>query len=216
MGNVKKPGDEGHRFLKGSVSWSDQEQSPKPWSKVHEALVEGARMKSAPKAAEAISQGGSEVLPRRRGRPPLPEGMMLDLTLRMPREILDRADALVGKASDWREFKRAMPTRSGVLRLAMTLGLEQLELRRKAGWEAPAAQLMQFHWPSPTALPEAAAEPLSSALRFAWAEKPSAQIEELKTRDERLHEMIILLAKEIDLLKVRAGSGRGIGGESAT
>jgi len=208
MGNVKKPGEGDPRFLKGELPWSAGEHRRNEWAKARAAMDEARGLKEVPKASEPEQVGEAEVLPRRRGRPPLPEGMMLDVTLRMPRELLDRADAMVENASEWREFRRVLPTRSGVLRLAMMLGMEQLALRRQANWDLPASQVMQFAWSRDGVLPTASSAPLVSAFRSAWDEKPSAQVEQLRARDEKLHEMILLLAKEIEVLKM-AGGGEG-------
>jgi hypothetical protein len=208
MGNVKKPGEGDPRFLKGELPWSAGEHRRNEWAKARAAMDEARGLKEVPKASEPEQAGEAEVLPRRRGRPPLPEGMMLDVTLRMPRELLDRADAMVENASEWREFRRVLPTRSGVLRLAMMLGMEQLALRRQANWDLPASQVMQFAWSRDGVLPTASSAPLVSAFRSAWDEKPSAQVEQLRARDEKLHEMILLLAKEIEVLKM-AGGGEG-------
>jgi hypothetical protein len=208
MGNVKKPGEGDPRFLKGELPWSAGEHRRNEWAKARAAMDEARGLKEVPKASEPEQAGDAEVLPRRRGRPPLPEGMMLDVTLRMPRELLDRADAMVENASEWREFRRVLPTRSGVLRLAMMLGMEQLALRRQANWDLPASQVMQFAWSRDGVLPTASSAPLVSAFRSAWDEKPSAQVEQLRARDEKLHEMILLLAKEIEVLKM-AGGGEG-------
>ena len=208
MGNMKKPGDGDPRFLNRAVLRGEEERHRAEWLQSRAARSEGPGKKEVTKASAPEQPGDAEVLPRRRGRPPLPEGMMLDVTLRMPRELLDRADAMVENASDWREFRRVLPTRSGVLRLAMNLGMEQLALRRQAAWDLPASQVMQFQWPRAGELPAATAEPLVSAFRSAWAEKPSAQVEQLRERDEKLHEMILLLAKEIEILKM-AGGGEG-------
>jgi hypothetical protein len=208
MGNVKKPGEGDPRFLKGELPWSAGEHRRNEWAKARAAMDEARGLKEVPKASEPEQAGDAEVLPRRRGRPPLPEGMMLDVTLRMPRELLDRADAMVENASEWREFRRVLPTRSGVLRLAMMLGMEQLALRRQANWDLPASQVMQFAWSRDGVLPTASSAPLVSAFRSAWDEKPSAQVEQLRERDEKLHEMILLLAKEIEVLKM-AGGGEG-------
>ena len=208
MGNVKKPGEGDPRFLKGELPWSAGEHRRNEWAKARAAMDEARGLKEVPKASEPEQVGEAEVLPRRRGRPPLPEGMMLDVTLRMPRELLDRADAMVENASEWREFRRVLPTRSGVLRLAMMLGMEQLALRRQANWDLPASQVMQFAWSRDGVLPTASSAPLVSAFRSAWDEKPSAQVEQLRERDEKLHEMILLLAKEIEVLKM-AGGGEG-------
>jgi hypothetical protein len=208
MGNVKKPGEGDPRFLKGELPWSAGEHRRSEWAKARAAMDEARGLKEVPKASEPEQAGDAEVLPRRRGRPPLPEGMMLDVTLRMPRELLDRADAMVENASEWREFRRVLPTRSGVLRLAMMLGMEQLALRRQANWDLPASQVMQFAWSRDGVLPTASSAPLVSAFRSAWDEKPSAQVEQLRERDEKLHEMILLLAKEIEVLKM-AGGGEG-------
>jgi len=208
MGNVKKPGDGDPRFLKGELPWSAGEHRRNEWAKARAAMDEARGLKEVPKTSEPEQAGDAEVLPRRRGRPPLPEGMMLDVTLRMPRELLDRADAMVENASEWREFRRVLPTRSGVLRLAMMLGMEQLALRRQANWDLPASQVMQFAWSRDGVLPTASSAPLVSAFRSAWDEKPSAQVEQLRERDEKLHEMILLLAKEIEVLKM-AGGGEG-------
>ncbi|NQW61464.1 MAG: hypothetical protein HQ461_01430 [Deltaproteobacteria bacterium] len=205
---MKKPGEGDPRFLKGELPWSAGEHRRNEWAKARAAMDEARGLKEVPKASEPEQAGDAEVLPRRRGRPPLPEGMMLDVTLRMPRELLDRADAMVENASEWREFRRVLPTRSGVLRLAMMLGMEQLALRRQANWDLPASQVMQFAWSRDGVLPTASSAPLVSAFRSAWDEKPSAQVEQLRARDEKLHEMILLLAKEIEILKM-AGGGEG-------
>lgn len=216
MGNVKKPGEGDPRFLNRALLRGEEERHHAEWLEARAARGEGLGKKEVTKASAPEQAGDAEVLPRRRGRPPLPEGMMLDVTLRMPRELLDRADAMVENASDWREFRRVLPTRSGVLRLAMNLGMEQLALRRQAAWDLPASQVMQFQWQRAGELPAATAEPLVSAFRSAWAEKPSEQLEELKTRDDRLHEMILLLAKEVEILKLAGASRRTIGGDSIT
>lgn len=208
MGNMKKPGEGDPRFLNRALLRGEEERHHAEWLQARAARSEGPGKKEVTKASVPEQTGDAEVLPRRRGRPPLPEGMMLDVTLRMPRELLDRADAMVENASDWREFRRILPTRSGVLRLAMTLGMEQLALRRQASWEAPAAQTMQFMWSRDGALPKASSAPLVSVFQSAWEEKPSAQVEQLRERDEKLHEMILLLAKEIEILKM-AGGGEG-------
>jgi hypothetical protein len=86
--------------------------------------------------------------------------------------------------------------------------MEQLALRRQANWDLPASQVMQFAWSRDGVLPTASSAPLVSAFRSAWDEKPSAQVEQLRARDEKLHEMILLLAKEIEVLKM-AGGGEG-------
>ena len=208
MGNMKKPGEGNPRFLNRALLGSEEARHHAEWLQAGAARGDGPGKKEVTKASVPEQTGDAEVLPRRRGRPPLPEGMMLDVTLRMPRELLDRADAMVENASDWREFRRILPTRSGVLRLAMTLGMEQLALRRQASWEAPAAQTMQFMWSRDGALPKASSAPLVSVFQSAWEQKPSAQVEQLRERDEKLHEMILLLAKEIEILKM-AGGGEG-------
>lgn len=216
MGNMKKPGEHALRSVHGVVMPNEGERPRAEWVRARAALPDGRGNKGDTHASEPEQMGDAEMRPRRRGRPPLPEGMMLDVTLRMPRELLDRADAMVETAADWREFRRILPTRSGVLRLAMNLGMEQLALRRQAGWEVPAAQTMQYLWPHDGAMPRASSAPLVSVFRSAWEEKPSAQIEQLRERDERLHEMVLLLAKEIEVLKLEVGSRRAIGGESTT
>ena len=216
MGNMKKPGEGDPRFPNRALLRGEEDRLHAEWLQSRAARSEGPGKKEVTKASAPEQTGDAEVLPRRRGRPPLPEGMMLDVTLRMPRELLDRADAMVETASDWREFRRVLPTRSGVLRLAMNLGMEQLALRRQANWDLPASQVMQFQWPRAGELPAATAEPLVSAFRSAWAEKPSEKLEQWKTRDDRLHEMILLLAKEVEILKLAGASRRTIGGESIT
>jgi hypothetical protein len=75
---------------------------------------------------------------------------------------------------------------------------------------------MQFQWQRQGELPAATAEPLVSAFRSAWAEKPTEQVEQLRERDDKLHEMILLLAKEVEILKLAGASRRTIGGESIT
>ena len=214
MGNVKKPGEGDPRFLNRALLRGEEERHHAEWLEARAARVEARGKKEVTKASEPEQAGDAEVLPRRRGRPPLPEGMMLDVTLRMPRELLDRADAMVENASNWREFRRVLPTRSGVLRLAMTLGMEQLALRRQANWEEPASQMMRFAWSRDGVLPSASSAPLVSAFRSAWDEKPSAQVEQLRERDEKLHEMILLLAKEIEILKMAGGGESPSSGRS--
>ena len=216
MGTSKKPGEEQPRYLHRALSRNEEEQRRPEWKTARAAPGDGRPAGEVAQAMEMERAGDAEMLPRRRGRPPLPEGMMLDVTLRMPRELLDRADAMVENAADWREFRRILPTRSGVLRLAMTLGMEQLALRRQASWEAPATQAMQYVWTREGAMPRASSAPLVSVFRSAWEEKPSVQIEQLRERDEKLHEMILLLAKEIEVLKLEAGSRRAINSESTT
>ena len=208
MGNMKKAGEGDPRFPNRALLRGEEDRLHAEWLQSRAARSEGPGKKEVTKASAPEQTGDAEVLPRRRGRPPLPEGMMLDVTLRMPRELLDRADAMVENASDWREFRRVLPTRSGVLRLAMNLGMEQLALRRQAAWDLPASQVMQFAWSRDGVLPTASSAPLVSAFRSAWDEKPSAQVEQLRERDEKLHEMILLLAKEIEILKM-AGGGEG-------
>lgn len=54
---------------------------------------------------------------------------MLDVTLRVSKQMLEDAVRLVEPAGAWPEFAAAAPTRSGVLRLAMIIGLKALEER---------------------------------------------------------------------------------------
>ena len=51
-------------------------------------------------------------------------------SLRLPADVLERADELIGRLEDMPEFKLARPTRTSILRLALLLGLEQLEAKR--------------------------------------------------------------------------------------
>lgn len=91
-------------------------------------LREGAAKSDDPDASAA---------PRRRGRPPLAEGVMTDVTLRVPVETLSDAEMLVRFAHQWREFAGNGPTRAGVLKLAMSMGLQQLRERQSDGEPAP-------------------------------------------------------------------------------
>jgi len=101
MGNMKKPGEGNPRFLNRALLGSEEARHHAEWLQAGAARGDGPGKKEVTKASVPEQTGDAEVLPRRRGRPPLPEGMMLDVTLRMPRELLDRADAMVENASDW-------------------------------------------------------------------------------------------------------------------
>lgn len=66
---------------------------------------------------------------------PISEGQ---ITIRLPQDLLDRADALIDRVSDLPEYRALRITRSVVLRLALDDGLESLEARlgarrRKSG-----------------------------------------------------------------------------------
>ena len=91
-------------------------------------LREGADKTDDPDASAA---------PRRRGRPPLAEGVMTDVTLRVPVETLSDAEMLVRFAHQWPEFAGNGPTRAGVLKLAMSMGLQQLRERQPDSEPAP-------------------------------------------------------------------------------
>ncbi len=91
-------------------------------------LREGAAKTDDPDASAA---------PRRRGRPPLAEGVMTDVTLRVPVETLSDAEMLVRFAHQWPEFAGNGPTRAGVLKLAMSMGLQQLRERQSESEPAP-------------------------------------------------------------------------------
>ena len=77
-----------------------------------------------------------EVPKKKRGRPPLPGGMMQYVTLRVLQTTLDHGASLVARAEDWPEFRRNAPNRSAILRLAMNNGLEELS-RRQVGYARP-------------------------------------------------------------------------------
>jgi hypothetical protein len=67
---------------------------------------------------------------KRRGRPPLAEGMMADVTLRLRAQILeDTSERLLPRAGSWPEFAASEPTRAGILKLALSIGLKELEKR---------------------------------------------------------------------------------------
>jgi hypothetical protein len=83
--------------------------------------------------------------PRRRGRPPLAEGVMTDVTLRVPVETLSDAEMLVRFAHQWPEFAGNGPTRAGVLKLAMSMGLQQL--RERQSESEPARERAAQGWP---------------------------------------------------------------------
>ena len=72
----------------------------------------------------------SEEAKKRRGRPPMADGLMTDVTLRLRAQILeDTSERLLPKAGDWPEFAASEPTRAGVLKLALSIGLKELEKR---------------------------------------------------------------------------------------
>jgi len=81
-------------------------------------------------AAVKSDDPDASAAPRRRGRPPLAEGVMTDVTLRVPVETLSDAEMLVRFAHQWPEFAGNGPTRAGVLKLAMSMGLQQLRERQ--------------------------------------------------------------------------------------
>ena len=114
----------------------------------------------------------SEEAPKKpkRGRPPLPEGMMKDVTLRVTTEILEEGQALADRAGSWPEFKRTLPNRSAVLRLAMTYGLEMLAKRPIVDW-----------------MPE----PGKPAIRHPGARTPEV---------DDLREMILSLKRDVDMV----------------
>lgn len=88
---------------------------------------EGKKKRPAfPRAALVKSRG---VTRKRRGRPPMHEVAMQDITIRVSKQTLRDAVRLIEKAGAWPEFAEAPPTRSGVLRLAMIIGLKTLEKR---------------------------------------------------------------------------------------
>lgn len=101
---------------------------------------EARRAERAAKFREAAATSDDPdavVAPRRRGRPPLADGLMTDVTLRVPVETLSDAEMLVRFAHQWPEFAGNGPTRAGVLKLAMSMGLQQLRERQSAGEPAP-------------------------------------------------------------------------------
>jgi hypothetical protein len=68
---------------------------------------------------------------KRRGRPPLTEGSMTDVTLRMKQQTLDHVSAvLLPKAAEWPEFASSEPTRATILKIAIALGIKELEKRK--------------------------------------------------------------------------------------
>ena len=101
---------------------------------------EARRAERAAKFREAAATSDDPdavVAPRRRGRPPLADGVMTDVTLRVPVETLSDAEMLVRFAHQWPEFAGNGPTRAGVLKLAMGMGLQQLRERQSEGGPAP-------------------------------------------------------------------------------
>lgn len=69
---------------------------------------------------------------KKRGRPPTAEGAeMMDVTLRVRKSLIDQVDnTLVPNADQWPEFMTHYnPTRAGVLKLAMAIGLNELKKR---------------------------------------------------------------------------------------
>ncbi len=69
---------------------------------------------------------------RKRGRPALEEGAeMADVTLRVRKKILDHVDEVIlPMADNWPEFMAQNPTRAGILKLAMAIGLNTLQNRK--------------------------------------------------------------------------------------
>jgi hypothetical protein len=68
---------------------------------------------------------------KRKGRPPLSEGSMTDVTLRMRKQTLDHvSDVLLPQAAAWPEFASSEPTRAAILKLAIALGVKELENRK--------------------------------------------------------------------------------------
>jgi hypothetical protein len=56
---------------------------------------------------------------------------MTDVTLRMRKQTLDHvSDVLLPQAAAWPEFASSEPTRAAILKLAIALGVKELENRK--------------------------------------------------------------------------------------
>jgi hypothetical protein len=56
---------------------------------------------------------------------------MTDVTLRMKQQTLDHVSAvLLPKAAEWPEFASSEPTRATILKIAIALGIKELEKRK--------------------------------------------------------------------------------------
>jgi hypothetical protein len=70
------------------------------------------------------------------GRPPLPEGAMADVTIRLPAEMIAAAKALAADSAlppeGAPETDKSRPTKASILRLAISLGLEELTKQRQS------------------------------------------------------------------------------------
>ena len=69
---------------------------------------------------------------KKRGRPAAEEGAeMMDVTLRVRKSLIQQVDNLIlPNADDWPEFMAHQnPTRAVVLKLAMSIGLNELKKR---------------------------------------------------------------------------------------
>ena len=95
---------------------------------------EKKRRPSFPRAASAGSGGVGSGRPK--GRPPLPEGAMMDVTLRLPAEMIAAASALLPEAAP--ETGKSRPTKASILRLAISLGLQELNKQQQSEREKAA------------------------------------------------------------------------------
>lgn len=152
------------------------------------------------------------VLPRRRGRPPLAEGIMTDVTLRVPVETLSDAEVLVRFAHQWPEFAGTGPTRAGVLKLAMSMGLQQLRERqaeRESAPERPAQGWSKAFWPNASAWPSVRK---SAALggEPVTAEHLSSVIEGLIVQQRRQEVEMVVWRRQLETQMAQLRAERGV------
>lgn len=55
------------------------------------------------------------------------DGRFERTSVRLPSELIDKAEALTDRARDWPQFENVEPSISGILRLAIRRGLALLE-----------------------------------------------------------------------------------------
>jgi len=183
---------------------------------------EARRAERAAKRRGVEAESGeldAAVAPRRRGRPPLAEGIMTDVTLRVPVETLSDAEVLVGFAHQWPEFAGNGPTRAGVLKLAMSMGLQQLRERqseREPAPERPAQGWSKALWSNASAWPSVRksapllGEPVTT-------EYLSSVIEGLIVQQRRQEVEMVVWRRQLETqmaqLRVQRGGAPGVQGK---
>jgi hypothetical protein len=81
--------------------------------------------------SEKVREGGV-VPPKPRGRPKLPEGSMVDVTIRLSAQAIADAVSLVPEPTGDPEVDKSRPTKAAILRQAILLGLEELKKERQS------------------------------------------------------------------------------------